>query len=108
MRWGCAEIGINHSCTPPPYIMENPYIPTQRNPNMNEKVPAKTKFFYGVGDWGISMLTASIQFFLLFFLTDVAHISPAIAGSALMAGKLTWDAINDPLLGSLSDRTKTR
>jgi GPH family glycoside/pentoside/hexuronide:cation symporter len=75
---------------------------------MSEKVSGKTKFFYGIGDWGISMLTASIQFFLLFFLTDVAHINPAIAGSALMAGKLTWDAINDPLLGSLSDRTKTR
>lgn len=75
---------------------------------MTEKVANKTKILYGVGDWGISMLTASIQFFLLFYLTDVAHISPAIAGSALMAGKLTWDAINDPLLGSLSDRTKTR
>lgn len=75
---------------------------------MIEKVPARTKFFYGVGDWGISMLTASIQFFLLFFLTDVAHISPAIAGTALMVGKLTWDAINDPLFGSISDRTKSR
>ena len=75
---------------------------------MTEKVSARTKFFYGVGDWGISMLTASIQFFLLFFLTDVAHINPGIAGTALMVGKLTWDAINDPLLGSWSDRTKSR
>lgn len=76
--------------------------------NVSEKVAGKTKFFYGFGDWGISMLTASIQFFLLYYLTDVAHIDPGIAGSALLVGKLTWDAINDPLFGSLTDRTKTR
>jgi GPH family glycoside/pentoside/hexuronide:cation symporter len=75
---------------------------------MNEKVSGKTKFLYGIGDWGISMLTASIQFFLLFFLTDVARIDPGLAGSALLVGKLTWDALNDPLFGYLTDRTKTR
>ncbi len=73
-----------------------------------DKVSGKTKFFYGIGDWGISMLTASIQFFLLFFLTDVAHIDPGVAATALLVGKLTWDAINDPVFGYLTDRTKTR
>jgi len=46
--------------------------------------------------------------FLLYYYTDVAEINPAIAGSALLVGKLTWDAINDPLIGYLSDRTKSR
>ena len=41
-----------------------------------EKLGARTKVLYGVADFGIAMLTASLQFFLLFFLTDVLAINP--------------------------------
>jgi Na+/melibiose symporter-like transporter len=62
---------------------------------MNPKLPMKTKVAYGVADLGISLLTASIQFFLLFYYTDILGIDPGLAGTALLVGKLTWDAIND-------------
>ena len=75
---------------------------------MSERLPARTKLFYGFADGGIAMLTAAIQFFLLFFYTDVLRIDPGLAGMALLVGKLTWDAVNDPLFGYLSDRTHTR
>ena len=75
---------------------------------MNDKVPGSVKVKYGVGDMGVAMLTAITQFFLMIYYTDVALLDPAVVGSALMAGKLTWDAVNDPLFGYLSDRTKTR
>lgn len=75
---------------------------------MSEKLTTKAKILYGIGDLGISLLTASIQFFLLFFYTDIAGIDPAVAGTALLVGKLTWDAINDPLFGYFSDRTRSR
>lgn len=75
---------------------------------MTEKLTNKTKILYGVADLGISLLTASIQFFLLFYYTDIAGINPGLAGSALLVGKLTWDAINDPVFGYLSDRTRSR
>jgi GPH family glycoside/pentoside/hexuronide:cation symporter len=75
---------------------------------VNEKLTTKAKVLYGVADLGIAMLTASIQFFLLFYYTDIAGIDPAIAGTALLVGKLTWDAINDPLVGYISDRTHSR
>ena len=75
---------------------------------MNEKISTKEKILYGIADSGIALLTASIQFFLLFYYTDIAGIDPAIAGTALLVGKLTWDAINDPLFGYLSDRTRSR
>ncbi len=75
---------------------------------MNEKLTAKAKVLYGVADLGIALLTASIQFFLLFFYTDIAGIDPALAGMALLVGKLTWDALNDPLFGYFSDRTRSR
>ena len=75
---------------------------------MTEKLTMKTKIFYGIADLGISLLTASIQFFLLFYYTDIAGINPGLAGTALLVGKLTWDAINDPVFGYLSDRTRSR
>ena len=75
---------------------------------MPTKLPLKTKIAYGVADLGISLLTASIQFFLLFYYTDILGIDPGLAGTALLVGKLTWDAINDPVFGFLSDRTRSR
>lgn len=75
---------------------------------MNVKLPTRTKVLYGIADLGISLLTAAIQFFLLFFYTDIAGIDPGLAGTALLVGKLTWDAINDPVFGYLSDRTRSR
>ena len=41
---------------------------------MTEKVSARTKILYGIGDAGVAMLTATTQFFLLFFYTDIALI----------------------------------
>lgn len=43
----------------------------------------------------------------LIFLTDVVRLEPGLAGTAILVAKL-WDAINDPLTGALSDRTRTR
>lgn len=75
---------------------------------MSEKLPMKTKILYGIADLGIALLTSSIQFFLLFYYTDIAGINPGLAGTALLVGKFTWDAINDPVFGYLSDRTRSR
>ena len=73
-----------------------------------EKLTARTKVLYGVADVGIAMLSSSIQFFLLFFYTDVLGLDPGLSGTAILVGKLTWDAINDPVFGYISDRTRTR
>lgn len=78
------------------------------NSSGDGKLSARTKILYGTADSGIAMLTASLQFFLLFFYTDVLGMDPGLVGTALLVGKLTWDAINDPLFGYLSDRTRTR
>ena len=75
---------------------------------MNQKLTLGSKFKYGLADLGFALITSAIQFFLLFYYTDVAGINPALAGLALMVGKLTWDAINDPLFGYWSDRTRSR
>jgi GPH family glycoside/pentoside/hexuronide:cation symporter len=75
---------------------------------MDQKLSMSVKFRYGLADLGFSLITSAMQFFLLFYYTDVAMIDPALAGLALMVGKVTWDAINDPLFGYWSDRTRSR
>ncbi len=72
-----------------------------------DKLSTRTKLYYGVGDIGNAMVNSAIQFFLLVFYTDGALIAPALAGGALMVGKI-WDAVNDPLFGWISDRTTSR
>jgi len=66
-----------------------------------------TKLSYAVGNVGLQMLVAAMSFLLMIFYTDVALVPPAIAGAALLVGKF-WDAVNDPLLGWMSDRTRSR
>jgi GPH family glycoside/pentoside/hexuronide:cation symporter len=71
------------------------------------KLPAKTKWFYGIGDIGNAVVNSAIQFFLMKFYTDGALIAPALAGNALLIGKI-WDAINDPIFGWFTDKTKSK
>jgi len=71
--------------------------------------PLKLRHFaaYGSGDFGFAMVTHMVGLFLLFFLTDVFGISAAAAGSIFMIARI-WDAVNDPIMGYISDRTVTR
>ncbi|MBW4676049.1 MAG: MFS transporter [Desmonostoc geniculatum HA4340-LM1] len=78
----------------------------QRNP-LDKKLDFQTKLAYGAGDLGPA-ITANISvFFLLVFFTNVAGIPAGLAGSILMIGKI-WDGVNDPVVGFLTDKTKSR
>ncbi|MUL37593.1 MFS transporter [Gloeocapsopsis dulcis] len=74
---------------------------------LSEKLNLKTKLAYGAGDLGPAFTANITAFFLLVFFTNVAGISPGLAGTILLIGKI-WDAINDPIVGVLSDRTTSR
>ena len=65
------------------------------------------KIGYALGDMGISLSYFAVGFFFMYYLTDIVGMSPFLAGLAFFIGKL-WDGINDPLMGILSDRTKSR
>ncbi len=66
-----------------------------------------TKLAFGSGDWSSASFGTLRQVFYAIFLTDVVRLEPRLASFAALAGIL-WDAINDPLVGMLSDRVKTR
>jgi glycoside/pentoside/hexuronide:cation symporter, GPH family len=70
-------------------------------------LPFWIKFLYGSGDWGIASIGMMRSIFYAIYLTDVVGIEPRLASLGALAG-IIWDAINDPLIGMLSDRMKSR
>ena len=67
----------------------------------------RNKIGYGMGDMGISISYFAVGFFFLYYLTDIIGMDPYLAGLAFFIGKL-WDGVNDPLMGVISDRTRSR
>lgn len=74
---------------------------------LSKKIPFKIKIGYSLGGTGDAIAYDFIGSFLLFFLTDLAGISPAIAGT-IIGVAVIWDAITDPIIGMLSDRSKSK
>lgn len=75
-----------------------PFVP------MSTRLSFQTKFAYGVGELGTAIPIGLAVFYLLFFLTEVVGLSPTLAGTVLLVGR-AWDAVSDPIIGWLSDRT---
>lgn len=71
------------------------------------RLTTTTKLIYGAGDWGTSAAATARNIFWFVFLTNVVGLNPGLAGGIWLVGRL-WDAINDPLVGSLSDRLHSR
>ena len=73
----------------------------------NRKLSLKSIIAYGLGDGGNNFSWMFVGNFLMIFYSDVFGISMA-AVSVLMFVSRIWDAINDPIIGSLADNTRTR
>jgi GPH family glycoside/pentoside/hexuronide:cation symporter len=74
---------------------------------MSERLSTRTKLLYGIGDTGFSLLGTIIGAYFAIFLTDVIQLDPGIAAATIFVGR-SWDYVNDPLIGHISDRTRTR
>ena len=65
------------------------------------------KLVYGTGDWSDASYGTLRQIFYAIFLTDVVGLDARLASFVALVGIL-WDAINDPLVGILTDRMRSR
>ena len=63
------------------------------------------RYGYMLGDLGNSLLFNLIGSYLLLFYTDVLGIGAAAVGTLMVVARI-WDAINDPMMGVLVDRSK--
>ena len=62
---------------------------------------------YGIGDYAICLYWSGVGLYLLYFYTDVVGITPLLAGWIYALG-IAWDAITDPFMGYLAERTRTK
>ena len=72
-----------------------------------EKLSFKEKIGYSFGDAAANFVFQTMLIFQLGFYTDVFHISAAAAGTLLLVGRV-WDAIFDPFMGVIADKTNTK
>ncbi|MCL2526847.1 MAG: MFS transporter [Defluviitaleaceae bacterium] len=70
-----------------------------------DKIPPREKFFFAFGDFTGHGMFMSIMYFI--FLTDILMLPPALAGTIGLVTR-SWDAILDPIVGVISDNTRTR
>ncbi len=80
--------------------MQSP-TPIQHRLGIVEKVG------YGLGDTSINFFFQFVNIFLLKYYTDVFGLEDTTAGTMFLVATL-WDAVNDPLMGAIADRTKTK
>jgi GPH family glycoside/pentoside/hexuronide:cation symporter len=81
-------------------MTQNPIVPA------SDRLSFSTKLAYGAGDLGTAITANILVFYVLFFFTNVAGLPPGLAASVLTIGKIS-DAINDPIIGVMTDRTRS-
>ncbi len=78
--------------------------------NLNQQLPKVSfakKVGYSIGGATDTLAYDFVAAFLLFFSTNYTGVSPAWAGTILTLG-VVWNMISDPIVGNLSDKTRTR
>lgn len=75
--------------------------------NETQKLPFREKVFYGFGDLASVLYWQTFMLYFTFFYTDVFLI-PAVAAATMFLISRLWDGVNDPMMGMIADRTKTR
>ncbi|HBS6998955.1 TPA: MFS transporter [Klebsiella pneumoniae] len=74
---------------------------------LDDNLSVREKIGYGLGDAGGTVITCLIMNFLTFFYTDIFGLTPALVGTLFMALRV-FDAISDPVMGIIADRTQSR
>ena len=65
------------------------------------------KIGYGLGDMSSSMFWKIFSYYLPFFYSNIFGLSLTDAGIILLVTRV-WDAVSDPMMGVMADRTQTR
>ncbi len=73
----------------------------------SQKLSVKEKLGYSVGDTASNLYFQMFMLFITYFYTDVFGITARAAATMFLIGRI-WDAVNDPIMGYIADRTNTK
>lgn len=76
-------------------------------PPETEKLSVKEKIGYSLGDTASNLFFQTFILFLPIFYTDVFGLPAAAMGTMFLVTRI-FDAVNDPIMGTIADHTKTR
>jgi GPH family glycoside/pentoside/hexuronide:cation symporter len=71
-----------------------------------DRLPLGLRLSFGIGSLGTATVLNSSSILLLFFMTNLLGIRPSVGGALLFVSKVV-DVVSNPLIGLLSDRTRT-
>jgi GPH family glycoside/pentoside/hexuronide:cation symporter len=74
---------------------------------ITQKLTVAQRLGYGVGDLGINLYFISAMTYLLYFYTDVFGLSASAAAGVFLVARVV-DAVTDPLMGAIAERTKSK
>ncbi len=74
---------------------------------LDQKLSVKEKIGYGLGDFAANIVFQTVMIFLMYYYTDIFGIPVAAVGTLFLISRI-WDGVNDPLMGALADRTKSK
>lgn len=74
---------------------------------MDRQVTRKAKYSFGIGAFGKDLVVGLTGTFLMFYFTDVLGVAASFVGTLFFVARI-WDAINDPVMGMIVDKTKTK
>ena len=73
----------------------------------SEALKFHEKLGYGLGDAASNFFFVTFNVFLLYYYTDVFGITAAAVGGMFLITKI-FDAVSDPIMGLIADRTNSR
>ena len=74
---------------------------------ITQRLSFREKFSYGFGDLASVLYWQTFMLYFTFFYTDVFLIPAGVAATMFLISRI-WDGVNDPMMGIIADRTKTR
>lgn len=82
-------------------------VPSSDEVPPEERIPLKEKIFYGMGALMDGGGVALMSCVMLNYMTDTLKIAAASASTVMMVSKI-WDAVTDPVMGHISDNTRSK
>ena len=73
----------------------------------SEVLSVKEKIGYGMGDAASHIIFDNVMLYMMFFYTDIFGIPAGFVGTMFLVAR-ALDAISDPCMGLLADRTRSR
>lgn len=75
-------------------------------PQSTDRIPSRVVVGYGAGEFGVAAVEFFLRVYLIVYAVEVLRLPSALAG-VLLGVAVVWDAVTDPLMGEISDQTRS-